>query len=157
MRHRNADTAKELLPQIVHLNLGGGLAKLVYESVCMGEYIPKSRIRRWYRTETVWAIRHLLEVWEGRPDEVLSEEILTEQLSNFHWRLPRLDQPIATQSIVGPIHPGALPPRYHFRCTHSSLNLLVNTGFQRRPKIDVPHTGLDGINWFSAQTYESFL
>ena len=179
IRHRNADTAKELLPPIVHLNLGGGLAKLVYESVCMGEYVPKSRIRRWYRTEAVWATRHLLEVWERRPDEVLSEEILTEQLSNFRWHRPQLDQPMATQRILVSTDPEVLPPRYTFWKTPSFLNLLVNTGFrsgpkidvprsrlrhsifdpccQPDPKIDVPSTGLDGVNWFITQTYEIFL
>ena len=161
-RHRNSASAKEWLPQIVHLNLGGGLAKLVYESVCMGEYVPKSTINMWYRTETAWATRHLLEVWAKKPHGVLSEDILTEQLSNFRWRLPRLDQPIATQGILCSRYSGALPPRYNFFTTRPSRDptmnpVGVNPGCQPDPKIDVPYTGLDGINWFSAQTYESFL
>ena len=170
IRHRNAKTAKEWLPQIVHLNLGGGLAKLVYESVymgeytpkCMGEYAPKSLIRTWYRTEAVWATRHLLEVWERGPDEVLSEDVLTEQLSNFRWRLPRLDQPIAAQDVRFIGWARALPPRFRFFNPRYSpdpaRNLVrIHRGSQPDPKIDVPYTGLDGINWFSAQTYENFL
>jgi hypothetical protein len=162
IKHRNADLAKEWLPQIVHLNLGGGLAKLVYESVCMGEYAPKFRICTWYYTETVWATRHLLEVWEGRPGEVLSEDVLTEQLSNFRWRRPLLDQPIAAQEVRFIGWPRALPPRFKFfnprRSPDPARNLVRGRWTaQPDPKIDVPYTGLDGINWFSAQTYESFL
>ena len=162
LRHRNADTAKEWLPQIVHLNLGGGLAKLVYESVCMGEYVPKPLIRLWYCTETVWAAMHLLKVWEGKPDGVFSEDALTEQLSNFRWRLPRLDQPIAAQDVRFSSWSRTLPPRFRFFNTRRSPDptkslVEVHQGCQPDPKIDVPYTGLDGINWFSAQTYESFL
>jgi hypothetical protein len=161
-RHRNAATAKVWLPQIVHLNLGGGLAKLVFESVCMGEYIPKSTIRMWYSTETAWATCHLLKVWAKNPHEVLSEDVLTEQLANFCWHLPRLDQPIATQGLHLYGYAQTFAPRFRFfnarRSSDPTKPLVeVYEDFQPDPKIDVPSTGLDGINWFSAQTYESFL